>query len=478
MAWVYHKRGSEKMEPTEPQEKHTGVIQARLGSYLVIPLKYEQNGPDTDWLKQFELSECLSTMDLTEPVKELFVPNAPSRVGVRYHIPHDMLINELLNEKDKHDCTFQVHKVQDGRKTKRTFDFFDAWLYVFDTQVALLCLGLLYSSMDTLLCICNPGFVENNAEYSYVDKAGKRQDFSLKESLDGLCERAGLKALFTTSSPMILEANTYNLAVMPQRFRDLETIRKITFNQHRMSALDLETEDQSEDDVRYVYSVRDQETNSYRWGCCVSSQTLSYVVGGQGLKLEEELQAQAQDGLPLLALALHEKYTCVRFSQLVAALPDRKSKRLRELKQMMLDFRAFGVVTPANISRWNNVKKIYEYILDTNGIPESIDDIHHKLSILIERQHEIETSRNDAIGWVLTLFGITSILDSILSIIQILAEGSDLEWNATILSSLIMFIMMVVVIVTSWWKHRLKDSIKNTTRKKKERHAGKTTRTL
>lgn len=438
------------MELAVSQKKHIDAIRAGLGSYLVIPLKCGQDGLNAKWKKKLNSPERLRTMDLTEPVKELFGSGTDFHVGERYHIPRNMLVNELLKGTTENDCTFQVHKVQDARKTERTFDLFDAWLYVFGTQVALLCLGVLYSSMDTLSYICNPGFAENDVEYSYVYKSGEKGNCPLKEKLAAFCKDMGLTALFTIKSSIFLEANTYNLAVMSQRFEDLEAIRKITFNQHRMSALDLETEDKSEDDVRYVYSVCDQETNSYRWGCCISSQTLSYVVGGKDLKLEEELRTQAQDGLPLLALALYEKYTCVRFSQLVTALPKRKSKQLRELKQMMLEFKAFGIVSPANISRWNNVKKIYEYILDTNGIPEAIDDIDHKLSILIERQHEIEASRNDAIGWVLTLFGITSILDSILSITQILAEGSDREWIATILSSLIMFIMIAVVTATSW----------------------------
>ncbi len=82
-------------------------------------------------------------------------------------------------------------------------------------------------------------------------------------------------------------------------------------------------EDDSEEDVDYVYAVKTQEWGTYRWGCCVSSQTISYIMANETLDIDAEMAAQAQDGLPLLLMALYEKYTCLRFAQLIMAADKR-----------------------------------------------------------------------------------------------------------------------------------------------------------
>lgn len=48
------------------------LSQAKYGSYLILPLKYDKGEVNKDWLEQ-ECRRCrMTTMDLTEPVKELF----------------------------------------------------------------------------------------------------------------------------------------------------------------------------------------------------------------------------------------------------------------------------------------------------------------------------------------------------------------------------------------------------------------------
>ena len=120
-----------------------------------------------------------------------------------------------------------------------------------------------------------------------------------------------------------------------------------------------------------------------------------------------------------------KKCTCLRFTQLIAAANKRKMRELRALKRLMLEFRAYGTVDSANISRWHNVKQIYHAVMETNRIPEAVEDITNKLNILVEHQRELEDARNNTVAWVLTLFGIVSILASILSIIQDSFSGGD-----------------------------------------------------
>jgi len=51
----------------------------------------------------------------------------------------------------------------------------------------------------------------------------------------------------------------------------------------------------------------------------------------------------------VVLLSLYEKYACLRFTDLIA---QRKKEQAREFKGLMRNLRAFGTVTPANLSCW------------------------------------------------------------------------------------------------------------------------------
>ena len=119
---------------------------------------------------------------------------------------------------------------------------------------------------------------------------------------------------------------------------------------------------------------------------------------------------------------------------------------LKELKKLMLRFQAFGTVTPANLSRWHNVKQIYAYLLEVNDINTAIQDISTKVNILAEHQQENERARSETVINIITIFGIVSILASVLSIVQILSGGDILIWVATILTTIAMTLATVIAI--------------------------------
>lgn len=62
------------------------------------------------------------------------------------------------------------------------------------------------------------------------------------------------------------------------------------------------------------------------------------------MDFEAERRAQASDGLPVVLLALYEKYTCLRFAELT-----RMNKgKIKELKELMLNLqRRTDVLTAA-----------------------------------------------------------------------------------------------------------------------------------
>ena len=162
------------------------------------------------------------------------------------------------------------------------------------------------------------------------------------------------------------------------------------------------------------------------------------------MDFEAQRAAQAADGLPVVLLSLYEKYTCLRFTELITRM---KKNQVKELKELMLRFQAFGTVAPANLSRWHNVKQIYANLLEVNDIPSAVGDISAKLNILTAHQEEVQHARSETVINIITLFGIVSILASVLSIVQILSDGSALIWISMILTAVMLALVTVLAIL-------------------------------
>ncbi len=436
---------------SEFEEMKEDLQNAKLGSYLIVPLKYEEGEVDYQWLGKIGTRRLLTTMDINESIKNTINSENTANVLFRYEITADVLIREFFStEADSVQSLLVCDKktpISDISPEEDYFKIHSAYIYIFHTQVAFLCLGITYPRMDTLECICHLGFADSKAAYFYLDRKGEMIRFSLDEKLSELCEKTGLKCFYQSGTSLFLEGYTYTVAVVPKRFRYLETIRQITFNLHLMCPLDYPAEDASEEDIRYVYAVKTQELGSYRWGCCVTSQTISYVVADENMDLDAEMDTQAEDGLPVILLGLYQKYTCLRFAEMLSILDKKKMKRLSSLRKKMLEFKAYGVIAPAHISRWHNVKQIYQHIIETNGISTAVEDISDKINILAEHQKELESAINEAVMGIITVFGIVSILVSVLSIIQILSGGTPLEWVVMLISFLAIMVIVLMVMV-------------------------------
>lgn len=435
----------------EFEEMKPDLMNAKLGSYLIVPLKYDRDDVDYRRLEQIGTRRFLTTMDINESIKNTINASDTANVLFRYEITAEALKWEFFGtEADSIQTLLAGDKnmeAADILPEKNYFKIHSAYIYIFHTQVAFLCLGITYPEMEVLECICHPGFADCKAAYYYQKEDGEKIPFSLDEKLTLFCEKAGLECFFRSGSSLFLECYTYTLAVVPKRFQFLETIRQITFNLHLMIPLDRAAEDTSEEDIRYVYAVKTQSLGSYRWGCCVTSQTISYVVADAEMDIDGEMFTQAEDGLPVILLALYQKYTCLRFAELLAILDKRKMKRLSELRKKMLEFRAYGTIAPAHISRWHNVKQIYQHVIETNGISTAVADISDKVNILAEHQKELESAINDTVMGIITVFGIVSILASVLSIIQILSGGTPLEWIVLLISFLIIMVVVLLLMV-------------------------------
>ncbi len=418
--------------------------QVQYGCFLIIPLKYDPAAFDLVKLEKIGVYQSLTTMDLNENIKAMLERANEAAVGSCYkvacpHLAAGLCGTEVSMEAQRFLVT------EEGRTY--SFELAASYLYVFHTQVAFLCLSLSFAEMEALKAICNPGSAYSSAAFHWIGPSGEKHPFSVESWLTDFCTPLGLRKFFDGNSSFLLDSYAYIFAVVPERFDTLEEMQKITFNLHKMMPIDAPIEDMSEEDIRYVYAVKHQAFNTYRWGCCVASQTISYVVADEAMDFATERDTQADDGLPVVLLSLYEKYTCLRFTELITHLD---KGQIKHLKNLMLKFQAFGTVAPANLSRWHNVKQIYAHLLEVNDIPAAIQDISSKLNILTEHQQEIERARSETVINIITIFGIVSILASVLSIVQILSGGDILIWASTILTT----IMLILVTAAAVWSRR------------------------
>jgi len=402
-----------------------------FGSYLIFPLKYEDRKMVYQKINGFTEPVFMKQGDLTETVRTLFeydVSNQSKfpRVGSCHHLKRGALLDFYFKDRKDDGCTFAMKA---GKESFR-FDFEDSYFFIFNTNVAFFCLGIVYDTITALEELCMTGTVdrEHEIEFFRMDNLGQtEEEFSFEDKLNGLLSLFYLRNFFSDSRPLV-ETFLYNMSVFPSLFRDLQEMERLSFHIHKRLPFDVSFSDPSESDIKYVYGVLDEsvEDGRYWWGCCITSQDINYIrADPDNDGILDEMEDQHNNGLPMVVIALYEKYTCLRFSEYLLKIDEKsRSKEIRYLKTLMLEFKAFGVVTPANISRWHNVSEIYSCLLENSAIPEAIDDISEKLEVLSDREEKANERRSDKIMNLITVFGIVQIIDSVLSIYQMLSDGN------------------------------------------------------
>ena len=424
----------------ELESMREGLARARFGSFLIIPFRMPK--AESDHWRLSELGEFspIETSDISEAIKRSL------RRGVmeRWTISDVTLLDRFFPH-----AQGKVSLAVGCGGTDLPFRLGPSYIYTFMTGVVFFCLGIEYEDIRVLEAVTNLGFSENRATYCWADGAGVHP-FSLADKLTELMALCGAEPFFPDSD-LFLESFIFDLAVVPERFRYLKSLKALTFNLHQLLPLGVSMTDESEEDVCWAYSVKDQESGTYRWGCCVTSQTVNYVFANPALDLEAAFLSQAEDGLPLVLLALYQEYSCLYFTELLASADKRDLRGLRTLNRRMLEFRAYGTVHPAHISRWYNVRQIYSYLMKINGVEEAVGDIRDKLGILEEHRKERESGVSEAVMGLITIFGIVSILASLLTIAQILSGGSATYWILTVIATLVIALVAAIAVV---WRKR------------------------
>ena len=278
------------------------TLKAKTGSFIILPML--PAGGDCSF-RRIAGRLFIDTPDISLNVLEML--NREGYVVECRKLSTEDVNRGMFGVREDYDL------ILDGREENR-LELGDIFIFEFHTGVVLVGVSVLYSRMEMLQRICYPGYAKGDCRYSF---RAEKEEILLEDRLKEWLGSLGLLP-FYEDSPLFLEAFVHNIAVVPERFRKMKEIAEITFNMHLMAPLGQPVTDASEEDVSYVYAVKDQVLGSYRWGCCISSQTISYVICDETMDLKREMETESRDTLPVVMLALYEKYTCLYFDRLLA----------------------------------------------------------------------------------------------------------------------------------------------------------------
>lgn len=260
---------------------------------------------------------------------------------------------------------------------------------------------------------------------------------------------------------ILKEAYRMNTAYAPYRFKNTEILKEITYNEHRIIDLSRGFEDFSEKDVEYVTGAKDVISEDYGWGCSITSQEISFVYA----KKEIPLNLRATEDLLLTMLVVHQKYSCQLFNEEISRrhILDKKNwkfqKSIQELKWEAMEFITFGTLASSQISRWNNVCDIYNLLLEMNGVKEAIVEIKDKIGLLNEEQERIDSRRENIVGMIVAIFGLFSIVASVLQIVDYVSTRRLELLISFLLSSAAIVIFGMSLLVIFWTKRKHKGDV-------------------
>jgi len=433
------------MKLIENGESYSAMLpfldQSCFGSYLILPFQFQDGEFHSEWVDHTFSPRDVTTVDINEITRSMMSKNGQVSIGRCWTIPQDVLLREMADIQPSRSLSLHV----ETNNSSRCFSLTDSWLYVFHSHVAFFALGICFDEIETLADIVNLGGVSSRAAFHYEDASG-RVDFSLSGWVNTLASKAGLRSFFSSGSNPFVDVFTYTLAVIPERFPDPDAMKQATFNLHLMIPFGTPVTDNSEEDVRFVYAKISEISHTFRWAACVTSQTISYITADPDMDLSSQMEIRGRAGLPVVMLALYEKYTCLRYTEALANTDIHHLRPIQKLKMEMLEFKAYGTIAPTNISRWSNIRQIYRALLETNEIPTAIADVDHKISILAEHQRDLESKRTDLLTNLITAFGIVSILASVLSIIEILLGANDVIWVSLILTAVVLCLSILLAL--------------------------------
>lgn len=375
----------------------TVIDNLKRGMYIILPLKYQGKVKLDEFIVmgkepvKYESSDFIGILSQKCGLNENFVR--------RYILDKDIELSDV------------------GGKLFVT----DIQLFTFINGIAFLAVYIEYANRNVgdMYRFIYPGYTDETEAQKSI------QEQFLKDIEDRILSKIEPQMSWFTSnknteSYILKEAYRLNVAAVPYRFKDLETIYKITYNEHRIVDLMRKFDDYSEKDVEYVTGAKDINLENYGWGCSITSQEISYVYALANKSLLE----RSEEDLLLLLLVMYQKYMCKDLNEKIHRRYMAKStKSIYELKREALEFIAYGTLSPSQISRWHNVCELYRILLKLNGIDEALNEIKEKVNLLEEEQANIDSKRESAVSMIIAIFGLVSIVAALLQIVDYISSG-------------------------------------------------------
>lgn len=400
---------------------------AKRGTYIIFPLKYY----DKLNLKNIEIDNAESCDFKSDDISDLLIQKCKEDNGfVRSFI----LKKELNSIKFDDGQSIPVEQLQ---------------LFIFKNGIAFLSALLIYENNHTQYVyeFINPGYVNDQKDDLRKDIITEVQSIRVNG------QNSIFKMYVGTPELAIKESYLFNVAIVNKRFKQLETLERVTFNAHKIIDLSLDFEDTSEKDIAYTYGARDVDNKTYRWGACISSQSISYVYAIERIEdITQNMIDTSKDDFLLTILVLHQKNTCMLLNEEIQDTISKTSKKyfftkkkIKELKKEAIEFKASDTLAPSQVSRWYNVCETYRHLLNVNGVYEALEEIEQKVDLINEEQKEKSTEIQNYVATVIAVFGLISIVASVLTIVDFVSKGT-----AEIFAALRISCTVVALFVFSW----------------------------
>ena len=329
------------------------------GTYVIFPLKYESSLNLTELTIDGAENADFSSYDMSDILAR------------RCRKENGFVRRYILNS-----CIDDVH-FSDGKILAVN----ESQLYVFNNKIAFFTVLVTYDNADAgyIDKLINPGYVQNYNR-SFEENVIKTVS---NISIGGV---SNIFRLYVDDMKLaVKETYLFNVALVSRRFNELETIERITFNEHKLIDISRDFSDPSEKDVAYTYGAKDTNMCSYRWGACITSQSISYVYATDVMTVANVAE-QSRDDVFLTMLVLHQKSTCMLVNEGIQnTLIDNKRqslkyfRKVKMLKKEALEFRASGTLASSQVSRWNNVCETYRCLLVVNGHAELCGNCHSSI---------------------------------------------------------------------------------------------------
>ncbi len=323
--------------------------------------------------------DCLN-VGINEMSENLLNPNALS-ICKRYAIPADQIRAQFQENASQHLFVSDASDISQPLSHIEPFWWEDSWLYILSDGLAILCLDIGCRDISAIRRIVSPGRLSFAASY-WLEQEGTYTPFSMNDKIEALARSYGLDTLIPAQPFTLYDIFVLNMAFTSESFQDPDEIRRESYNLHLFAPLGSDAADISQVFPSYVYANTSKGQKTYRWGCCIGVLDMGCVYSvpdpADALAEKDEI---AEDIMPLIVLALQQRYIYRRLlDRMRLCHPDDKAAFLEIKSDYIRAMTSF--LEPAEFSRWDNICKLYNFLVRNLQIKTFSEAISRRLRLI------------------------------------------------------------------------------------------------